>query len=125
MTSIFGAPLTAGFAAAMGSAVAADPAGQQLTSSITSRLTKSYASAEAIAQRYPQYASQITAAAKAPFQAGDQWAYLAGIVAILFGAVLVFFLFPEGDAEKQLLAEYHAADTPGPGGRVWASRPPA
>jgi MFS transporter, DHA2 family, multidrug resistance protein len=125
MTSVFGALLTAGFAAAMGSAVAADPAGQQLTSSVTSQLTKSYASAEAIAQRYPQYATQITAAAKASFLAGDQWAYLAGIVAILSGAVLVFFLFPKGDAEKQLLAEYHAADTRGPDGGNRPSSPPA
>jgi hypothetical protein len=116
MTSIFGALLTAGFAAAMGSAIAADPQGQQMTGSIASELTKSFASAEATAQRYPQYAAQITAAAKASFLAGDQWAYLAGIVAILIGAVLVFFLFPKGDAEKALLAEYHAADTHRPDG---------
>jgi EmrB/QacA subfamily drug resistance transporter len=116
MTSVFGALLTAGFAAAMGSAVAADPAGQQVTSSVTAELTKSFASAEATAQRYPQYATQIVDAAKASFLAGDQWAYLAGIVAILAGTALVFFLFPKGDAEKALLAEYHAADTHGPVG---------
>jgi len=113
MTSLFGALLTAGFAAAMATAVAADPAGADAVSSMTAELTKSFASAEAMAQQYPQYASQITAAAKASFLAGDQWAYLAGLAAVLFGAVLVFFLFPKEDAEKRLLAEYHATDTHG------------
>jgi len=31
-------------------------------------------------------------------------------VAILFGAVLVFFLFPRKDEEERLLAQYHAED---------------
>src|SRR6266516_19144 len=43
--------------------------------------------------------------------AGAQWAYIAGIVAIVLGAVLVFFLFPKKDDEERLLAEYHATDT--------------
>ena len=116
MTSLFGALLTAGFAAAMATAVAADPQGQDVTSSVVAQLTKSYASAEAIAERYPQYAPQITAAAKASFLAGDQWAYLAGIVAILVGAGLVFFGFPKGDEEKRLLAAYHQADAQGRSG---------
>ena len=68
------------------------------------------ASAEAIGQQYQQYATQITAAAKSSFLSGDQWAYIAGIVAILLGAVLVFFLFPKKDEEERLLAAYHAED---------------
>ncbi len=111
MQSIFGALLTAGYAAAVAAAVAADPNKQQITSSTQAALQKSFASAASVAQRYPQYASQITAAAKASFLAGDQWAYLAGIVAILLGAVIVFFLFPKKDEEQKLLAEYHAEDT--------------
>ena len=35
---------------------------------------------------------QITAAAKAAFLAGDQNAYIAGIIAVLIGAVLVLSL---------------------------------
>lgn len=31
----------------------------------------------------------------------------AGIVAVLLGAVLVFFFFPKGPREKELLVEYH------------------
>jgi len=42
---------------------------------------------------------------------GDQRAYAAGIVAILLGAVLVFFMFPKKDEEERLLAEYHSEDT--------------
>jgi MFS family permease len=110
MTSIFGALLAAGFAAAMASAIASDPNGQQVTNSITAQLEMSYASAEAVAQQYPQYATQIIAAAKTSFLAGDQWAYLAGIIAILLGAALVFSKFPKADEEKKLLAGYHSQD---------------
>ena len=35
---------------------------------------------------------------------------MAGIVAILLGATLVFFLFPKQDEEEELLARYHAED---------------
>ena len=34
-----------------------------------------------------------------------------GIVAILVGAALVFFLFPKRDEERRLLAQYHTEDT--------------
>ena len=43
---------------------------------------------------------------------GDAWAYTAGIIAILLGAALVFFVFPGGDDEKRILAEYAARDQP-------------
>ena len=58
-----------------------------------------------------QHASQITAAAKQSFLNGDQWAYTAGLVAVLLGAVLVFFAFPKKDEEQELLARYQAEDT--------------
>jgi hypothetical protein len=110
MQSIFGALLAAGFAAAMGAAVVASPEGAQATASITSQLEMSFASAEAIAAQYPQYADQITAAAKESFLDGDQYAYIAGIIAVLLGAALVFFVFPKLDDERKLLAGYHAED---------------
>jgi DHA2 family multidrug resistance protein-like MFS transporter len=109
MQSIFGALLTAGYAAAAGQAVASS--GADVTSSVQSELTKSFSSAADAAQQYPAQADQIIAGAKAAFLQGDQWAYLAGIVAVLLGAVLVFARFPKRDAERRLLAEYHAADT--------------
>jgi MFS transporter, DHA2 family, multidrug resistance protein len=110
MQSIFGARLTAGYASAIGAAIAAAP-NQQINTTVQDQLTKSFAGATATAQQYPQYASQITAAAKASFLQGDQWAYTAGIVAILLGAALVFLLFPKKVQEEQLLAQYHAEDT--------------
>jgi MFS transporter, DHA2 family, multidrug resistance protein len=63
-----------------------------------------------VAAQYPQYASQITAAAKASFLAGDQYAYIAGILAVLIGAALVFLRFPKLDTERKLLADYRAQD---------------
>jgi MFS transporter, DHA2 family, multidrug resistance protein len=48
---------------------------------------------------------------------GDEWAYAAGIIAVLLGAVLVFFKFPKGQDEKLLLAQYQTEDSQGtPGG---------
>ena len=44
------------------------------------------------------------------FLDGADWAYTAGIVAILLGAVLVFFLFPKREEEERLLAAYQAED---------------
>jgi len=63
-----------------------------------------------MATSYPQYASQMTAAAKTSFLAGDQNAYLAGILAVLVGGILVFFFFPRLDKERKLLQEYHEHD---------------
>jgi len=111
MQSILGALLTAGYAAAVGAAIAAAPNKEEVTDGVASQLTKSFAGAEEIAEQNPQYASQITAAAKESFLDGADWAYTAGIVAILLGAVLVFFRFPKADEEKALLARYHAEDT--------------
>jgi MFS transporter, DHA2 family, multidrug resistance protein len=109
MQSIFGALLTAGYAAAAGAAVVAS--GKNLNSSVQSELTKSFSSAADTASRYPpNVQDQIVAAAKTAFLQGDQWAYLAGIIAVLLGGALVFLKFPKAADERRLLAEYHAAD---------------
>jgi MFS transporter, DHA2 family, multidrug resistance protein len=110
MQSVFGALLTAGYAASFSAAIASSPNAAQVSGSVSAQLTKSFASASATAQQYPQYASQITAAAKASFLAGDQWAYLAGILAVLAGGAIVFFLFPARQEETEMLARFHAAD---------------
>jgi NAD(P)H-hydrate repair Nnr-like enzyme with NAD(P)H-hydrate dehydratase domain len=111
LTSIFGALLAAGYASAMGAAIAASPDGQKVSESTQSQLQLSYASAEDLAAQNPQYADQITAAAEESFLQGDEWAYTAGIVAVLAGAALVFLLFPKHDEERRLLAAYHTEDT--------------
>jgi DHA2 family multidrug resistance protein-like MFS transporter len=111
MQSIFGALLTAGYATAFAKAIAAAPDGADISASAANQLTKSFAGAQAVAQRYPQYSGAITAAARSSFLSGDQWAYTAGIVAVLLGCVLVFIKFPKKHAEELDLARYHASDT--------------
>jgi len=109
MTSIFGALLTAGYASAMGAAIASS--GAHITQNTQESLQLSYASAEDLAAQHPHYADQITAAAQSSFLRGDQWAYLAAIIAILLGMALVYRFFPKQDEENALRAGYHAGDT--------------
>jgi MFS family permease len=118
MTSIFGALLTAGYAAAMGTAIS--ESGKNVTESTQSQLQLSFASAENLAEQYPQYASQIMSAAESSFLDGDQWAYTAAMVAVLIGMALVFRFFPRKDEEIELRAAYHATDT---GAEPEAARP--
>jgi MFS transporter, DHA2 family, multidrug resistance protein len=111
MTSIFGALLTAGYAAAMGTAIS--QSGQDVTATTQSALQLSYSSAIDLASQYPQYAAQITEAAKSSFLSGDQLAYVAGLVAVLIGAALVYLVFPRKDDELEMRAAFQAQDEPG------------
>jgi DHA2 family multidrug resistance protein-like MFS transporter len=110
MQSIMGALLTAGYAAAVSSAIAASPNRARVTSSVENELTKSFSSAAATASRYPSYAKAIVAGAKESFVKGDRWTYTAGIVAIALGTVIVFLLFPGKRREEALLQEYETLD---------------
>ena len=112
MQSILGAVLTAGYAAAAGAAIAAAPNGAQINDKVESELTKSFSSAADTASQYPKHASEIIAGAKSSFLQGDEWAYVAGIIAIVLGAVLVFFCFPRKREEQRLLESYAAEDSP-------------
>jgi EmrB/QacA subfamily drug resistance transporter len=109
MQSIFGALLAAGYASAASASITAANA-TQVNQRVQSQLTKSFAGAESIAAEYPQYASQITAAAKTSFLQGDQWAYLAGIAAVLLGAAVVYLFFPKHQEEVAMLARLHDED---------------
>jgi EmrB/QacA subfamily drug resistance transporter len=111
MQSIFGALLTAGYAAAAGAAIASSGESAKVTENVEGELTKSFSSAADLASQYPRHSEQIIAAAKVSFLQGDAWAYSAGIVAILLGAALVFFAFPKRDEEERLLAQYNAEDS--------------
>ena len=113
LQSVLGALLTAGYAASFSGLIESSPNASEVSSSVQSQLTKSFSGAEATAQQYPQYASQIIEAAKQSFIEGQDWAYLAGIIAVVLGAALVFFVFPKFDAEKKLLADYRAEDADG------------
>ena len=109
LQSIMGAFLTAGYAAAASAAITAS--GKNVSDNVQSELTKSFSSASDAAQQYPpSIQNDIVAAAKTSFLQGDRAAYLAGIVAVLLGAVIVFLLFPKYEAEKRMLGEYAAKD---------------
>jgi EmrB/QacA subfamily drug resistance transporter len=111
MQSIFGALLTAGYAAAASAAIASSGESAKVTENVEGELTKSFSSAADLAGQYPRHSEQIIAAAKTSFLQGDAWAYSAGVVAVLLGAALVFFFFPKRDEEEALLERYHAEDT--------------
>jgi DHA2 family multidrug resistance protein-like MFS transporter len=122
LQSVMGALLTAGYAAAAGAAVAAS--GKNVNNTVQTELTKSFSSAADTAQRYPPTVQDtIVAAAKTSFLQGDQWAYTAGVVAVLLGATLVFFKFPKREEERRLLARYEAEDTEGAAATVADAKP--
>ena len=122
MQSILGAVLTAGYAAAVSAAIAASPNKDKITDSVQTELTRSFSSATETAQRYPEYQSPDRGRRQVVVPAGGRLGLLAGIVAILLGAALVFFLFPKKEREEELLAQYRAEDQPqwrrNPDGRV-------
>jgi EmrB/QacA subfamily drug resistance transporter len=119
MTSIFGALLTAGYASAMGSAIA--QSGKHVTQSTQATLQLSFGSAEDLAAKHPQYAQQITTAAQSSFLKGDQWAYLAAMAALLIGMSLVYRFFPKKEREEELRAAYvRQDDSRTPGGELGA-----
>ena len=110
MQSIFGALLTAGYAAAATAAIGSSPDANQVTASTQAQLTKSFDGAEAVAAQYPKYSQAITDAAREAFLQGDQWAYTAGIIAVLLGAALVAWKFPLKKDEDALVAGYLETD---------------
>jgi MFS transporter, DHA2 family, multidrug resistance protein len=110
MQSILGALLTAGYATAYSELIAGTPGAAQITDGVQNELTKSFSSAANTAEQHPQYSDQIIQAAKSSFVDGQDWAYVAGIVAILLGAALVFFWFPRHDREMELLDRYRNED---------------
>ena len=112
MTSILGVLLTAGYARAFSSQISALPSSDQsqISSSVINSLLKSFSSAADVAKSHPEYQTQIISAAKSSFLAGGDWAYLAGIIAILIGAAIIYFKFPKKEEEIALLAKYHAID---------------
>lgn len=108
MQAVFGALLTAGYAYTFTSL--ASQTSPQVSDDVVAQLTKSYSSAAATAQQYPQYSEQIITAARESFLAGANWAYGAGVLFVLGGAAVIFFLFPKKDREVEMLAGYQRQD---------------
>ncbi len=117
MQSIFGALLTAGYAASFSAQIGASPQAAQVSEQVQNELTKSFASAAGTAQQYPEYAPQIVEAARTSFLDGGDWTYAAGMIAVALGIAVVFFLFPRKEREIELLDRFHGEDaepaTPG------------
>ena len=110
MQSILGALLTAGYASAVGSAIASAPhAGQDHRQRLG-------AAAEVVRWRdrgraaVPEARRRDHRRRKSSFLHGDRWAYTAGIVAVAMGAIVILFMFPEKDAEVAMLARYATED---------------
>lgn len=108
MQSILGAILTAGYAAGVASRISAS--GRSLGDSVTSALERSYSSAAALARTDPATSAQIVRGARASFLSGANWAYAAGALSIVLGAVIVASCFPSRRREVELLADYRRAD---------------
>jgi DHA2 family multidrug resistance protein-like MFS transporter len=92
----------------MGTAIA--ESGQDVTASTQSQLQLSYASAADLAEQNPQYSDQIISAAQSSFLEGDQLAYIAGLVAVIIGGTLTYFVFPKKEDEDKMRAAFHAED---------------
>ena len=114
MQSIFGALLTAGYAAAVASAIAGRRRnGDQITSSVQAQLTKSFSSAEAVAAAVPAVRDgRSPPGAKTSFLAGADWAYSGGHRRGPASAPRSCSSCSRSRTdEERLLAEYHAEDT--------------
>ena len=107
---MLGAILAAGYAASFAASAEASPQADLISTAVESQLLKSYASAADIATQYPQYSTEIIAAAKSSFLEGANLAYAVGIVIVILGAALVLFCFPRRAREIALLDQYASAD---------------
>jgi EmrB/QacA subfamily drug resistance transporter len=112
LQSIMGALLTAGYASAFSKEISSSPNSSQVSANVQSELTKSFDSAAHIAEQpqNAQYSKQIISAAKEAFLQGQHWAYAAGVIAVVLGAVVVGVFFPKRNGEVELLASYQRTD---------------
>ncbi len=112
MQSVMGVFLAAGYASALAGQISSAPESdqQEISSQAEVQVESSFSAAEVAAEKYPQYSEEILAAARESFVDGQHWAYLAGLTAVMLGAVLVFTMFPRHGHETELLQEYHEED---------------
>lgn len=110
MQALLGSLLTAGYAAAMVTQIGESPDGSQVTSETQATLQKSFSSAQALSEQYPQYATEIIEAARQSFLTGANWAYLAAIVAGLVALAIVRLGYPNKAGEIALLNSYAQED---------------
>ena len=110
MQSILGAMLAAGFASNFAKEIASSGNASSISKSVADALESSFASASRVAAQYPDYAEQIMSAAKTSFLAGANFAYLAGAIAVVIGAVVVGLFLPGKHGELELIERYAHED---------------
>ena len=110
MQAVLGALLAAGYASAFLERLADRYGSESVTQATQTALTRSFASAESIAQQYPAYADAITGAAKASFLAGANWAYAVASAFVVVAGVIVAVAFPGRSGESALIEQYRAQD---------------
>lgn len=115
MQALLGSLLTAGYAAAILRQIGASSESSQIASSTEATLQKSFASAIAVSEQFPQYSSEIVSAARESFLAGANWAYAAAIAAGVLAMAIVGVAYPGKQGEIQLLQEYAQQDAQGDG----------
>ena len=108
--AILGTFLTLGYAAAFAKQVTASPEASQVSAATQSELASSYAGATKVSEQFPQYQSAIISAAQESFLQGAGWAFAAGALFIVIGALLVFFAYPSKQNAIDLFAEYQKED---------------
>ncbi len=106
MQAVMGALLAGAYTAATAASLAALPADQasKVSDETADALTSSFQSAEQVAQQYPSYADQITAAAADAFTTGKSAAVLVALVMTLVGLALVVFVYPRKQQEEAYYA---------------------
>ena len=108
MQSLLGTILTAGYAVSIANQAAA--AKQPVPTNVVAEIQRSFSGAEIIAKQYPTHANQIIEAAKSSFMDGSHWAYAAGLIAIVVGAIVVAIFFPGKTAEQSQFKQYQSED---------------
>ena len=86
--------------AAAAAAIAASPDKDQVTDSVQAELTKSFSSAADIAERTRSTRARSSPGRRRRSSRATSGPTSAGIIAVLLGAALVFFLFPKRDEES-------------------------
>jgi hypothetical protein len=111
MQAIMGTALTFGYAASLTAGISDSSDASKVSSTTEAALLQSFTGAEQVADRYPQYKEQIVSAATEGFLSGSNWAYVAAVVAVAFGALLVASRFPGKAGEVALSKQYQEQDS--------------
>ncbi len=106
LQSTLGAILTAGYASQLQKTIASSPQADQVSHETEAALTKSFSSAEVLAERYPQYADQIIGAARDAFVHGGQPRLRRRRGDRAGGCRRRVLLLPKHEGERAAMAEY-------------------